>query len=858
MTEPQNCRWPRALVALESVALFALGAAILTFLYARSVDNPGDEIGVPEHDSFYHIKMALIWLERGLVDSLPWLEFVYFRQEGREFVNHHYGFQVLLAPFVWLSQTISGDPLPGGRWAIAAFFGLNLLLFNLILRHARVPFRWAWVVLFLLLPDQFFGRHAFIRAIGPSLAVMQLVLLFLLQERWAAAGLAIAAYVHVYLGAVTYAPVIVAAFALARVLGPGPGPRWPAAMVGWCAGGWMLGVVLHPYARGMLEFLTLQVFGSGLAPDIEVGLEWRPYTDAWFLVRMSAVTLAVWVIALVVRVRRGPALDAQETALLIVQFAFLLLTLKARRFIEYWPYMALLCAALLLRPALDALRIRAAGAWERRDVRLRTVAVAAGGVIGLALTAWALSRSPMQPTALQVLAEWRLWAFVLALAALAPLIAVWMRQPAATARDGALLQILGVPASGALLLGGCVALLYASQLLSQLQPPRLAPPAWAWAALAAAYVAGPALGSAWRRSSPAPSLASRARAGGAIAVGLVILFGGMMAAAGDKFGRLARDQRCFYDLAEIRTMMSFVRAHAQPDDIIFTDDWDIFPVFFYVNSYNRYVVGLDPKFTQERRPDLWARYVRITRGETPARASVLTPTGDGRPTEQSIDINLADIREHFNARWVIVDRDHRRFALKLLDAPDVAQLVYPERDFAACSSAPYWVFRVRPAGEAPIEEAAQPDAAGNLLLSRLRPTSHSQGFGDLRSDATVDGRTMQMRGLSYGRGVGMHAPSISVYAIPDGYDVFEALVGVDDETEGEGSFVASVHLDGRKAFETPVLTGRSPPATIRLPLGGARQLMLRTDPTADGQRFDHVNWADARLVRAAPASQASP
>ena len=51
--------------------------------------------------------------------------------------------------------------------------------------------------------------------------------------------------------------------------------------------GWILGVVSYPYAGGIFEFLRLQVFGSGLSPDIEVGREWKPYSDAWFLVTMA-------------------------------------------------------------------------------------------------------------------------------------------------------------------------------------------------------------------------------------------------------------------------------------------------------------------------------------------------------------------------------------------------------------------------------------------------------------------------------------------------------------------------------------------------------------------------------------------
>src|SRR5262249_7108 len=149
--------------------------------------------------------------------------------------------------------------------------GVNLVLFHLLLRHAKVPLHWLWIALFLLLPDQFFARHGFVRAIGASFLFMQLVILLLFNRRWILAGVALAAYVTLYLGAVVYWALIVAIYALAMVAGPKEDRTWPWKMVLFTVAGWLLGVVTYPYSAGMFEFLKMQVFGSGLSPDIEVG-----------------------------------------------------------------------------------------------------------------------------------------------------------------------------------------------------------------------------------------------------------------------------------------------------------------------------------------------------------------------------------------------------------------------------------------------------------------------------------------------------------------------------------------------------------------------------------------------------------
>ena len=84
--------------------------------------------------------------EVGLVDQFPWLQFCYFTNEGQNFVSHHYGFHVVLLPFIQASKWWGNDdPLAAGRLAIATFFGLSLMLFHLLFMGERMRWRWLWV-----------------------------------------------------------------------------------------------------------------------------------------------------------------------------------------------------------------------------------------------------------------------------------------------------------------------------------------------------------------------------------------------------------------------------------------------------------------------------------------------------------------------------------------------------------------------------------------------------------------------------------------------------------------------------------------------------------------------------------------
>ncbi len=692
---------PRWLAAIESLALVALGFGLLTFYYHASTPRPGDEIGVPEFDSFYHIKMAAKLPEWGLLRELPWLEYVHFTREGREFVSHHFGFHVLLSPLVHLSKWLTGDDLHGARWTLALVFGLNLAAFNLLLRAGSVRWRWLWLLIFLLLPQQFFLRHTYIRAIGPSLLGMQLVLWALLTRRYVAAAVAIVAYIHVYLGSVLYVPVIIGAFVLAALVARSGEPRFAPRMVLLAGAGWAAGVLTYPYLRGMLEFLRLQVLGSGLTPDIEVGQEWKPYTSLWFFASMSATLLSVWGAALVARALHGPWLSAREAALLLLQFAFLALTFKARRFIEYWPPLCLLSAAWIARPVLATIeaRLRAYVARARSPANrlfgpLGAVALCATATVSLALALWR-TNVPL------VHAEYALWLLLTLLVVLVPLVRAAQFGGADGEAPGALHAVAFVLVGAGVIVAGVLAAGWLSGRGTGLPTPRLPISPWVWAVLAGAYVLAAVLAARARPGAqPTPTWPARSAwlglapplaVSGAALTALMVFV--RLGAAGHE--QTARGARCNFDLAEVRRAMSFLVQHSEPGDLVFTDDWDIFPVYFYVNDHNRYIVGLDPKFTHERHPDLWERFVRITRAQAPTRSRVRVTQNDGSVREEVIDIDYVDIRDAFHARWVIIDSDHFSFAQQLASRPEHFEFAYPCGRFEECKGAAFFIFRVR-------------------------------------------------------------------------------------------------------------------------------------------------------------------
>jgi hypothetical protein len=247
--------------------------------------------------------------------------------------------------------------------------------------------------------------------------------------------------------------------------------------------------------------------------------------------------------------------------------------------------------------------------------------------------------------------------------------------------------------------------------------------------------------------------------------------------------------------------------------------------------------------------------VRITQARgVPGYATVKMPTPRGAPPrEERIHVKLEDIRDVFGARWVICDQDHRAMAGLLREAPHLAELVYPSTSYARAASAPFLVFRIRPAGEAASAPTSRPavqaDANGILYLSLLEPLAIEQGWGEFTVDASVGGGPLMLGGTRYLQGLGTHAPSRIEFEIPGGFERFEATAGVDSSQSPEGSVILRVELDGVPVFHSGRLTSVSRPVDVRVPLGGAKRLTLIAEPTEDGTRCDHVDWAAARFVK---------
>lgn len=149
---------------------------------------------------------------------------------------------------------------------------------------------------------------------------------------------------------------------------------------------------------------------------------------------------------------------------------------------------------------------------------------------------------------------------------------------------------------------------------------------------------------------------------------------------------------------------------------------------------------------------------------------------------------------------------------------------------------------------------AAPTPATTGFLSDQSWVSATNGWGPVERDRSNgetgagDGRTLTIGGVTFAKGLGVHAASEVRYALAAGCTSFTAQVGLDDETGTSGSVVFQVWTDGVKSYDSGVLTGSGGPVALNVNVTGKTDLRLVVTDGADGVSSDHADWADAKLA----------
>ncbi|HTM68490.1 MAG TPA: hypothetical protein VL426_04265 [Candidatus Binatia bacterium] len=345
-------------------------------------------------DSFYHVKMTMLLMQRGVIKDFVWLPYTTL---AHAYTDHHFLYHVLLIPFV-----AAFGPLVGSKIATVLFGALTMTAFYAVLRvHGS---RWPFAFTMLLATSSaFMFRMNLTKTSSLSVGFLMLALIAIKKEKPLLLFFLSWAYVLLY-GGWPILGVVVAVFLGTRavidhLLEKHPVHSWAAPWF-WrrlltgskaarkdffmaievrqalaTAAGLAAGIVINPYFPQNLRFYweqIVQIAVLGYKDKIGVGVEWYPFSGNQFFAESSAIFLgfAVCLVILASMVFWGdlvkPGRAKNERGEITSQLAsfflaafFALMTMRSRRHIEYFAPFAVMSMALFFTMLTSRLDVKA-------------------------------------------------------------------------------------------------------------------------------------------------------------------------------------------------------------------------------------------------------------------------------------------------------------------------------------------------------------------------------------------------------------------------------------------------------------------------------------------------------------------
>ncbi len=140
--------------------------------------------------------------------------------------------------------------------------------------------------------------------------------------------------------------------------------------------------------------------------------------------------------------------------------------------------------------------------------------------------------------------------------------------------------------------------------------------------------------------------------------------------------------------------------------------------------------------------------------------------------------------------------------------------------------------------------------ADTIFLSDVHPESYRQGFGILETDKAINQSLINIAGITFHKGLGTHASSEIIYYTNSKYSKFLSIVGVDNypSFSNLSSVQFEVYGDGRKLFQSGIMKIKDAGVPVNIDIRGIKELKLIVNDARDGNRWDHADWANARLI----------
>lgn len=134
-----------------------------------------------------------------------------------------------------------------------------------------------------------------------------------------------------------------------------------------------------------------------------------------------------------------------------------------------------------------------------------------------------------------------------------------------------------------------------------------------------------------------------------------------------------------------------------------------------------------------------------------------------------------------------------------------------------------------------------------LSLVQINPDSHFQKWGGLEKNRSVEQNPLKVANQVFKEGLGLHAPSKTVYSLDGAYDSLSMFAGLDEEKLCSDGATLKVYVDNQLQYVNHLDYKKL--NSIGLSLKGARSLMIETD-SLSSMDCDHVDILLPTLYKA--------
>ena len=145
----------------------------------------------------------------------------------------------------------------------------------------------------------------------------------------------------------------------------------------------------------------------------------------------------------------------------------------------------------------------------------------------------------------------------------------------------------------------------------------------------------------------------------------------------------------------------------------------------------------------------------------------------------------------------------------------------------------------------------EPLAADHVDLAQWGLLTAVQRKGDIQKNQSASGTPLTIGKTRYKTGLGTHAPALIECPLDGQFARFEINVGIDAVTDGKGSALFRILVDGVEKAKTGLMTGFSKAEKLTVDgLENARRLTLIVEDGGDGHQNDLADLVDGKLFLA--------